>query len=207
MSSCFPISIFSFTTFSITNARLLSSSVFCFASAMIFLLPPFIFEELMGLNVGITGLLVLGAPVGLVIFSRISGKLNDGHKNSMFSLLGLGIIAISLLGLAFSSQQAPAILITFFLFIYGIGGGFFQPASIAAIMQIGNNKNQSSLGALQRMVRNIAIASGTAIGSTIINLLSQKMVIGIRISWIITLFFVLIIICLSRIFNRKEQII
>lgn len=127
--------------------------------------------------------------------------------NSMFSLLGLGIIAISLLGLAFSSQQAPAILITFFLFIYGIGGGFFQPASIAAIMQIGNNKNQSSLGALQRMVKNIAIASGTAIGSTIINLLSQKMVIGIRISWIITLFFVLIIICLSRIFNRKEQII
>lgn len=181
--------------------------VFGFASAMIFLLPPFIFEKLMGLNIGITGLLVLGAPVGLVIFSRISGKLNDGHKNSMFSLLGLGVIAFSLLGLAFSSQQAPAILITFFLFIYGIGGGFFQPANIAAIMQIGNNKNQSSLGALQRMVQNIAIASGTAIGSTIINLLSQKMVIGIRISWIITLFFVLIIVCLSRIFNRKEQII
>lgn len=116
---------------------LLQTVVFGFASAMIFLLPPFIFEKLLNLNVGVTGLLVLGAPAGLVIFSKVSGKYNDGHQNTGFSLLGLSIIAVALAGLCIANQYWPALAITLLLFIYGVGGGFFQPANIAAIMQVG----------------------------------------------------------------------
>jgi hypothetical protein len=43
--------------------------------------------------------------------------------------------------------------------MYGIG--IFQPANIASIMQIGDQNEQGSLGSLQRMVQNIAIATGT----------------------------------------------
>ena len=42
-------------------------------------------------------------------------------------------------------------------------------------MQVGDQASQGSLGSLQRMVQNIAIASGTAIGSTVLNLFSGRL--------------------------------
>ena len=180
---------------------LLQTMIFGFASAMIFLLPPFIFEKIMHLNVGITGLLVLGAPAGLIIFSRISGKHNNGHKNSQFSFLGLTTIGISLIGLLAFNQQWPALFMTFFLFVYGIGGGLFQPANIAAIMQVGEKGNQGSMGSLQRMTQNIAIASGTAIGSTTINLLPGNLETSIKINWGVTLCLTIVTI----VFDRKNN--
>ncbi|MBB1165626.1 MFS transporter [Lacticaseibacillus rhamnosus] len=159
------------------------TAVFGFVSAIIFLIPPYIFENLMKINTGTTGLLVLGAPVGLVIFSRLSGKQNDGSKNQSFSLLGLLIIAIALLGLALVVASWPAFIITGLLFVFGIGGGYFQPANIAAIMQTGSQTAQGTLGSLQRMLQNIAIASGTSIGASIINLTHPYLSSGIRISW------------------------
>ena len=202
---------FALIDFKVLNATpkswlyLLQTVVFGFASAMIFLLPPFIFEELLKLNVGLTGLLVLGAPVGLVIFSRLSGKYNDGHQNTRFSLLGLSIIAVALAGLCIANQYWPALVITLLLFIYGVGGGFFQPANIAEIMQVGDQASQGSLGSLQRMVQNIAIASGTAIGSTVLNLFSGRLAISIQVDWGITLAMVVVTLVMSMIFKRRSM--
>ncbi|MCH4164065.1 MAG: MFS transporter [Lentilactobacillus diolivorans] len=179
--------------------------VFGFASAMIFLLPPFIFEKAMNLNVGLTGLLVLGAPIGLVLFSRISSTQNDGTKNQRFSFIGLLIIAVSLLGLLVINQKWPALVTTLFLFIYGIGGGYFQPANIATIMQVGNQHSQGSIGSLQRMVQNVAIASGTAIGSTVINLFHGQLITSIKVNWAITLGLVIIVSFISLIHRENNN--
>ncbi|KRL01144.1 MFS transporter [Liquorilactobacillus capillatus] len=179
--------------------------IFGFASAMIFLLPPFIFEKVLGFNVGLTGLLVLGAPAGLVIFSRISGKLNNGHQNQFFSLIGLIIITFSLAGLLFVNQYWSALIVTFLLFVYGIGGGFFQPANIAVIMQLGNQRSQGSIGSLQRMVQNVAIASGTAVGAAILNLFPRGLISSIRINFGITLILAIIIVSLTIAFSSMPQ--
>lgn len=143
------------------------------------------------------------ASAGLVIFSKVSGKYNDGHQNTGFSLLGLSIIAVALAGLCIANQYWPALAITLLLFIYGVGSGFFQPANIAAIMQVGDQASQGSLGSLQRMVQNIAIASGTAIGSTVLNLFSGRSATSIQINWGITLAMVVVTLLLSIIFKRS----
>ncbi|MGT2925451.1 MFS transporter [Streptococcus caviae] len=176
---------------------------FGFASAMIFLLPPFIFEQLYHLGVGQTGFLVLGAPAGLVIFSRLSGKYNDGSKNKAFSHLGLGIIIVSLLFLLFLTPNWPYFFLTLGLFIYGIGGGYFQPANIASIMQASPMEMQGSTGALQRMVQNVAISAGSAVGSTCLNLWSNNLLLATRIGWGITL--VLVIMSLKNIIFSKHN--
>lgn len=143
------------------------------------------------------------ASAGLVIFSKVSGKYNDGHQNTGFSLLGLSIIAVALAGLCIANQYWPALAITLLLFIYGVGSGFFQPSNIAAIMQVGDQASQGSLGSLQRMVQNIAIASGTAIGSTVLNLFSGRLATSIQINWGITLAMVVVTLLLSIIFKRS----
>ncbi len=181
------------------NSKLLSyllqTIAFGFASAVIFLLPPFIFEQLYHLGFGLTGFLVLGAPVGLVLFSRVSGKLNNGSKNIFFSRLGLGIICLSLIFLLILSPKWPYPLFTLSLFIYGVGGGYFQPANIASIMQASPIEMQGGAGALQRMVQNVAIACGSAIGATCLNLWPNNLLLATRIAWVMT--FVLVILSLK----------
>ena len=67
----------------------------------------------------------------------------------------------------------PYQLLTLGLFIYGIGGGYFQPANIASIMQASPMEIQGSTGALQRMLQNVAISIGSAIGATCLNIWSN----------------------------------
>lgn len=177
------------------------TAIFGFASAIVFLIPPFLFEKVMHIDVGVTGLLVFGAPAGLVIFSRISGSQNDGSKNQKFSRWGLMIIALAFVGLLLVGVQWPPIIVTGCLFLFGIGGGYFQPANIATIMQSGSASNQGIIGSLQRMIQNITIASGTAIGSTLINLTVPNLRLGIQVNWYLALFVVVIIVIVEILIN------
>lgn len=182
---------------------LFQTVAFGFASAMIFLLPPFIFEQSYHLKIGQTGFLVLGAPAGLVLFSRISSKINDGNKNKLFSHIGLSIIIISLIFLLLINPNWPYQLLTLGLFIYGIGGGYFQPANITSIMQASPMEIQGSTGALQRMLQNVAISIGSAIGATCLNIWSNDLLLATRIGWGITL--ILVIISLKEVFKFSHH--
>lgn len=182
---------------------LFQTVAFGFASAMIFLLPPFIFEQLYHLEIGQTGFLVLGAPAGLVLFSRISSKINDGNKNKLFSHIGLSIIIISLIFLLLINPNWPYQFLTLGLFIYGIGGGYFQPANITSIMQASPMEIQGSTGALQRMLQNVAISIGSAIGATCLNIWSYDLLLATRIGWGITL--ILVIISLKEVFKFSHH--
>lgn len=159
---------------------------FGFGSSIIFLLPPFLLEQLLHVSAGQTGLYVLGAPVGLVIFSKISGNLNkDGAKNRRFTNFGLLVMALSFLALALTSRWWSPALVTAFLFLFGIGGGIFQPANTALIMRNSPQNIQSEAGALQRMAHNIGLATGTAIGSTILTL-AFSLRMNIIVGWAFT---------------------
>ena len=84
---------------------LLQTILFGFASAIVFLIPPFLFENILHVSVGITGLLVLGAPIGIALFSKISGRLNDGSKNNTYSLVGIFLMVISFILLSVLSNK------------------------------------------------------------------------------------------------------
>ncbi|UXR77955.1 MULTISPECIES: MFS transporter [unclassified Staphylococcus] len=182
---------------------LFQTFAFGFASAVIFLIPPFIFQQIYHLNIEQIRLLVLGAPAGLILFSKITGKLNDGSKNTLFSHFGLKIILLSLVFLLILSPNLPYLFLTLGLFTYGIGGGYFQPANIANIMQESPIELQGSTGALQRMIQNVSISIGSAIASTCINLWSDNLLLATRMSWGITL--VIIFLSLNGVSKLLKQ--
>ena len=101
---------------------------------------------------GQTGFLVLGAPTGLVLFQEYPVKSITAIKISYLAILVSSIIIISLIFLLLINPNWPYQLLTLGLFIYGIGGGYFQPANIASIMQASPMEIQGSTGALQRML-------------------------------------------------------
>lgn len=176
---------------------------FGFASAIIFLMPPYLFETVFKLNSGLTGILVLGAPIGLVLFSRISSAHNNGLKDNSFSKVGLSIILCSLLLLSLYQTSLPYILVTICLFIYGVGGGYFQPANISVIMKTTDITSQGSIGSLQRMVQNVAIAMGTATGSVFLNMWSHELVTAIKLGWITAGCLIIIAIALDFALNKN----
>ncbi|MFP7774476.1 MFS transporter [Ligilactobacillus sp. LYQ112] len=176
---------------------LTQTMLFGFASTMIFLLPPFLFENIMHVNTGITGLLVLGAPVGIAIFSKITGNINDGTRNRTFILSGIGIMLISFIVLLLLPPTVSPVFITLALFIYGSGGGFFQPANITALMHAVGFTLQGSMSALQRMTQNIAIALGSSVGSLIMVTNRYHELTGIRISYLITLILIVLVLIIS----------
>lgn len=177
---------------------LMQTMLFGFASAMIFLLPPFLFENIMHVSAGLTGLLVLGAPVGIAIFSKVAGDINNGTRNRQFSLSGIGVMLVSFILLLLLPPTVSPVFITLALFVYGVGGGFFQPANIAALMHSVKFTRQGSMSALQRMTQNIAIALGSSAGSLIMVANHHHELTGIRTGYLVTLILIVLVLIISR---------
>lgn len=66
--------------------------------------------------------------------------------------------------------------------------------NLYSFMTLFTTSNQGTIGSLQRMIQNIAIANGTAIGSTLINLTAPNLPPGIQVTWYLALFVVAIIV-------------
>ena len=98
----------------------------------------------------------------------------------------------------------PYILVTICLFIYGVGGGYFQPANISVIMKTTDITSQCSIGSLQRMVQNVAIAMGTATGSVFLNMWSHELVTAIKLGWITAGCLIIIAIALDFALNKNS---
>lgn len=88
------------------------------------------------------------------------------------------IIALAFVGLLLVGVQWLPVIVTGCLFLFGIGGGYFQPANISTIMQSGSTSNQGTIGSLQRMIQNIAIANGTRTIPLRVDTLNNKSVIS-----------------------------
>lgn len=186
-----------------TLILLIQTMLFGFASAVIFLLPPFFFENILHVSTGMTGLLVLGAPVGIAIFSKVAGNLNDGTKNVKFSLIGIFLMLLSFVGLAMIPPKLSTLWITGLLFLYGVGGGFFQPSNVAALMGAVGLAEQGKMSALQRMTQNVAIALGSSIGSIIMYEFGKSEYWGIKMGYLVTLILIGVTLLISFI-KRKE---
>lgn len=186
-----------------TLILLIQTMLFGFASAVIFLLPLFFFENILHVSTGMTGLLVLGAPVGIAIFSKVAGNLNDGTKNVKFSLIGIFLMLLSFVGLAMIPPKLSPLWITGLLFLYGVGGGFFQPSNVAALMGAVGLAEQGKMSALQRMTQNVAIALGSSIGSIIMYEFGKSEYWGIKMGYLVTLILIGVTLLISFIKRKK----
>ena len=108
---------------------------------------------------------------------------------TLFMSIGLGIMFIAFVGLSFIEPQWSPYLLASVLFLYGIGGGIFQPANIASIMASVTKEKQGSIGAVQRMLQNVAIAFGAAVAATFMSTQSylgtDGLIQAFRYSWYI----------------------
>lgn len=191
------------------SAPIFAIFVFGGTTSLGFIIPPYFLEEVKQFSSWQVGLVNLACPLGLVIVSKIAGKLISSLGSIILMVIGLFLMIISYAILGALQENWGAIIITLLLLIYGIGGGFFLPSNTSSIMGAVSEHMQGTVGATQRMVQNIGIAVYTAITSLFINKSSstEKLIIGARESWIfaaITLVLALLPLLFKLIQRKKE---
>ena len=132
------------------------------------------------------GLVNLASPLGLVIVSKLAGKLISRLGSTILMVIGLIIMTIAYTSLGGFQFILSPIALSLLLLLYGLGGGFFLPSNTSAIMGSVSQDMQGTVGAAQRMVQNIGIAIYTAITSLFINnsSSSNKLIAGASEAWL-----------------------
>lgn len=169
------------------SATVLATFVFGGASALGFIIPPYFLEQVSHLASWQVGLVNLSSPLGIVLLSRIAGRLMNRWGTHRLMVIGLITMFIAYFILGQMQTTWGPWELAILLFIYGAGGGLFLPPNIFAMMSSVGRDMQGTIGAVQRMVLNLGIVVDTAVTATLISTHSQTNTIllmnGFRRSW------------------------
>lgn len=169
------------------SAPVLAIFVFGGATSLGFIVPPYFLEQVHHLAPWQVGLVNLSAPLGIVLLSKVSGRLMKSWGTMRLMIMGLIIMLIAYSILSGIDRNWPPDFIAVLLFLYGIGGGIFLSPNIAAIMGAVNKQIHGTIGAVQRMVQNLGIALYTAVAAGFIHAHADGGVSGLlrgfRESW------------------------
>lgn len=168
------------------SAPIFAIFVFGGTTSLGFIIPPYVLEKVNHLSSWQIGLVNLTSHLGLVIISKLTGKLISHIGNIILMTTGLLIMIVSYTNLGLLQYMLNPITISLLLLLYGIGGGFFLPSNTSAIMKTVSQDIQGTVGATQRMVQNIGIAFYTAVTSLFISNSSNsdKLISGASHTWL-----------------------
>ncbi|MFU1795045.1 MFS transporter [Paenibacillus azoreducens] len=178
-----PLSLFRSGAFIVP---ILSALVLGFATAIAFIVPAYYLEGVAHLMHWQVGLVNLAAPLGLVMLSKLSGKLIGSYGITPLTLSGLGIMFIALIALSTMQLNWHSVTFGALLLLYGFGAGIFIPANLSAIMGSVGLELQGTIGSVQRMVHNIGLAVGTSTAASMIRLDTNLGLSAFRKIWILS---------------------
>jgi len=111
------------------------------ATSLGFIVPPYFLEQVSRLDPWQVSLVNLSAPLGLVLMSKVSGRLIEKEGTTRLMVIGLIIMAVAYGILGAMQLNWSPILIAILLLIYGFGAGFFVPPNTLAIMNTVQSSN------------------------------------------------------------------
>lgn len=189
------------------TAPLLGIFVLGGTTSLGFIIPPYFLDHVSQLDPWQAGLVNLSAPLGLVVMSKVSGRLMEKAGTTRLMIIGLIMMAIAYGILGTMQSDWSAIWIAILLLVYGFGAGFFVPPNTSAIMGAVSRDIQGTIGAVQRMVQNLGIGLYAVIASVFIRVHSngdiETFMNGFREAWLlatVSILFSLFVftLCLSR---------
>jgi MFS transporter, DHA2 family, multidrug resistance protein len=118
-----PLDLLKNTVFALSVVTSIASFT---AQMLAFVSLPFYFQHILHWTQVETGLLMTPWPVAVGIGAAFAGRLSDRYSAPILSGVGLVVLALGLVSLAFMSPEATASGIAWRLAVCGLGFGFFQ---------------------------------------------------------------------------------
>ncbi len=147
---------------------IISIVLFIISSFAAFILGPFYFQIVLGYTPAQVGTMFLIVPAIMTVGSPVGGWLYDKYHYKYNSALGMLIVVMSLLlmAYAFRIQDVQAMIISFV--IMGTGSALFQSPINTEIMSALPRSKLGTASSLSSAVRNLGMALGVSISSILL---------------------------------------
>lgn len=135
-------------------------------------LPVFLLSEL-GVEPATAGLIMMGYPLSLIIFSPLSGSLSD--KLGTFPLLSAGLLLMTaaLTVLGFVSPAYPLFFLILLIVLLGGSMGIITPPNNSLVMGRTSKTDLGLISSILALSRNLGMMFGTAAGGAMLALPAQ----------------------------------
>jgi MFS family permease len=128
----------------------------------------FYFQGIKAIDPVMSGILLTPLAVSMFIFSPISGVLSDKYDSRILSSLGLLISAAGLLGLMRINENSSILELSVWMFIIGMGSGFFFSPNSNSIMGAIPANKRGIAGGVRTMFNNAGNLLSIAISMAVI---------------------------------------
>jgi DHA2 family multidrug resistance protein-like MFS transporter len=127
-----PVDLFQRPIFALSAATAICSFA---AQGLAYVALPFLFQDVLGHSQVETGLLMTPWPVVVAIMAPIAGGLSDRYPAGLLGGVGLAILSMGMLTMAFLPANPGIWNIGWRMVVCGAGFGFFQSPNVRAIME------------------------------------------------------------------------
>jgi MFS family permease len=166
------------------DVRLYANRVFAGASLTTFgvgaalfgamILVPLYYQEVRGLSVIDTGLLNGPQGIGALVAMPIAGRLTERFGGGRIALIGVSLLALSTIPLAFIGAHTSIVLLSLVFVVRGVSIGMsFMPAMTAAFSSMRPEQLSDATPQI-----NVLMRIGGAIGTTILAVVLQRSITG-----------------------------
>jgi MFS transporter, DHA2 family, multidrug resistance protein len=155
-----PVDLFKRPVFALS----VTTSVCTFvAQGIVFVALPFYFQDMIGRSQVETGLLMTPWPVTVAIIAPIAGRLADRYPAGILGGIGLSILSLGFVLLAFLPGQPGDADIVWRMIFCAFGFGFFQSPNNRAIVSSAPRERSGGAGAIQATARLLGQTIGAAL--------------------------------------------
>ncbi|GFH42764.1 MFS transporter [Lactococcus hodotermopsidis] len=151
------------------------------AGSFVNILMPFYLQNFRACAAGFAGIVMMAYPVGMFIFSPISGVLSDKFDKEIITFLGISGVLVVQFGYLIIGGTTALILVMVFLFAHGASVGFFQSPNNALVMSTVENRFLGIAGSVNALGRNLGFVLGTTFATTVL-FVSMSSQMGHRVS-------------------------
>lgn len=159
------LSLFRNTVFSLTVAtRVLG---FMGMTATLFLMPIYLIS-LRGIAEGTAGGVILLMSLGMGLAAQAAGHLSDRFGPRPFAMLGLAMLLLTTLPMAFLTRDTHLSIVMALLFVHGLGAGLWNVPNGSVIFGSAPVDALGVVAAFTNLTRNVGDVVGQAIASGVV---------------------------------------
>jgi MFS family permease len=151
------------------------------AGSFVNILMPFYLQDYRVCAAGFAGLIMMAYPIGMFIFSPISGILSDKFDKEIIIFVAITGVLVVQIGYLLIGHETIFPMIVLVLFAHGASVGFFQSPNNALIMSTVEMKFLGIAGSVNALGRNLGFVLGTTFATTVLFVAMSRR-IGHRVS-------------------------
>lgn len=162
------------TQFPIVDLRLFRNKTFTLGSLTgilsftvmyaVLLLTPFYLDNVEHMDSLRSGLYLTIVPIGMTLFTPVSGALADRYGTRLPTVLGMSAACAGSLCLSGMGEDMQRLLLVMGLFLVGLGIGVFTPPNNSSVMGSAPSNRLGVAGGILNMSRTLGMGLGVTLG-------------------------------------------